>query len=366
MLRRVLDLFILLSLLPFVAAAVLWVRSYFATDTLRIEDRTRVTRVVLFRGEAVVGSRDEPNNLWSASLKVGTDDVPWAPDYIWTGMDRYTHGLPEYAPPGGRDLFQPGGMDRWLAEPLQPRAPVPLAAVVALCAVPPAVLLVVRRVTRPGGWGSMPAAGVRARAARAVVTGSTAACVIALAAWIDNGTWHHWRLWCGGRLNCDVTSHAGIGSIGILMDWLPPGSVRHWPNALNFDDGRPQVMWSRDWLAPADRRGAQRERRWLSWFRGRVARDDALTPPGAVPTGPIVGFWVTIPYWFVVLTAAVAPSWSAARAWRGRRRHSAGHCPACGYDLRATPQRCPECGREYDGGRVPRPPLTCTQGRGMG
>jgi hypothetical protein len=53
---------------------------------------------------------------------------------------------------------------------------------------------------------------------------------------------------------------------------------------------------------------------------------------------------VSIPFWFLVLVSCVLPLVWAGEARRIYRRQSTGHCPNCGYDLRATPNRCPECG----------------------
>ena len=52
----------------------------------------------------------------------------------------------------------------------------------------------------------------------------------------------------------------------------------------------------------------------------------------------------TAPWWSIALPAAALPAAWCWHRWRSRARMRAGHCPGCGYDLRATPGRCPECG----------------------
>jgi hypothetical protein len=54
---------------------------------------------------------------------------------------------------------------------------------------------------------------------------------------------------------------------------------------------------------------------------------------------------VVFPAWLLTLVALALPA-----VWfpRWRRRRDEGRCVSCGYDLRATPNRCPECGLGRD------------------
>jgi hypothetical protein len=48
----------------------------------------------------------------------------------------------------------------------------------------------------------------------------------------------------------------------------------------------------------------------------------------------------------LMIPTGIAPALSLFSLWRRRRREIKGRCGACGYDLRASPLRCPECGAE--------------------
>jgi len=137
---------------------------------------------------------------------------------------------------------------------------------------------------------------------------------------------------------------------------------------LEGRDGRLELRWGE--RVP--------KRNYFSFGRRAVFLYSTLSvrfPPAPVPPPPSLparlGFhwWTTqpdeasspsfcrIPYkvgapaWFVLPVSVLGCIWAAiqvARRWE--RLVATGHvaqchCEGCGYDLRATPDRCPECGR---------------------
>jgi hypothetical protein len=73
--------------------------------------------------------------------------------------------------------------------------------------------------------------------------------------------------------------------------------------------------------------------------RGVVAGTQQSARPGAWRN-----FVLILPYWLLALVFAVPPATFIVRRARSARQRETSLCPTCGYDLRATPDRCPECG----------------------
>jgi hypothetical protein len=155
--------------------------------------------------------------------------------------------------------------------------------------------------------------------------------VVLVLAWVRSYSVSDGLFWKDQRVVLRVVSSRGRVLAGY---WRSTGSI-DWPKVgLGYSRRLPRDVGEMNLRPEA---GVGVERRWER-LGVVVQRDGAVSVSGRM---------VVVPYWVVLAVGAVLVLgkrvvWTSLVRRRRRRR---GWCEGCGYDLRGSGERCPECGR---------------------
>lgn len=125
-----------------------------------------------------------------------------------------------------------------------------------------------------------------------------------------------------------ISTQCGQLHIG-SFDTTIYSNFRHWPDdvGIRYTTQQPRSLLENNWVSET------------AWSRLGFWMGDSKHGPH---------IWVfSIPLWLpfiVTLPGAIGGARVGSRFATVRRRMRSGCCQRCGYDLRATPDHCPECG----------------------
>jgi hypothetical protein len=179
-------------------------------------------------------------------------------------------------------------------------------------------------------------------------------CVAAVALWVRS-YWHFDKLtlWRNRPSAQSQRSDAEIVTVGSMPGRVLFAAVRvAGADARWFEWAYSDTPSIRDpglHLAGGGWAYNRRATRQMPLFTAHYQVRDASSPWTTGNGGSALGTErsITVPHWLLILLTAVAPlAWLRSDLARRHRRRRVRHnlCPRCGYDLRATPERCPECG----------------------
>lgn len=150
-------------------------------------------------------------------------------------------------------------------------------------------------------------------------------------------------LWHRGRQGADVLAFfAGSGKISAAASWR--GEILFTFTNIPFGQERAYTLASAR-IQDADMAAIAAE--LLSPPRIQRERFGFSIAYGEKDTFGITGgkfYAVGVPHWFIMLLCLFGFAPPMRRAWIMRQRRKRGLCLQCGYDIRASTDRCPECG----------------------
>ena len=140
-----------------------------------------------------------------------------------------------------------------------------------------------------------------------------------------------WIARSGSRIALVAKTYPGTLDPATLEESVPIGDAPGWETSRVSDE---DIFLSRSW---------EQEHSVLGFA---YIRTSFAGGGNAFHKVRYVGRWreLFVPVWSICALFSLLPAGSVFFALRRRRAGATGLCVQCGYDLRATPERCPECG----------------------